>query len=271
MNEFQKYEFDILNRLIDFLDKNNLNYFLAGGSLLGAVRHKGFIPWDDDIDIGMKREDYEKLVNITKENDGYISENLQFQASDLENSIYPYGKVVDKFIKIKSENGLDDYLWVDIFPFEFLPKNDFKTKVLYKKESFLNKILYIKNMDWEYLKKSSKSRVKYLVKKMIYEIFLKRLDNKSIGKKMNNIAKKVNKKYENSEYLGCIVWGYDGKKEKVYAEDLDIINLEFEGKEIKTMKGYDRYLSNLYGDYMKLPPEEKRISHNFQIEKIKNS
>lgn len=269
MNELQKYEFNIFQKTINFLNKNNLNYFLVGGSLLGAIRHKGFIPWDDDIDIGMRRDDYEKLIEICRENDGYISENLQFIAVDLGNSIYPYAKIIDKSIKIKSENGLDDYLWLDIFPFDFLPESNLKATILYKREYFLKKILYIKNMDWEFLKKASKNYIKYFLKKIMYEIFLKRLDDKYIGNRMNKIAKKINKKYKDSEYSGCIVWGY-GKKEKIFTGDLEIIKVDFEGMELKAMKGYNHYLTNLYGDYMKLPPEEKRVHHDFQIEKIQN-
>ncbi len=267
MNELQKCEFNILQKTINFLNKNNLNYFLVGGSLLGAIRHKGFIPWDDDIDIGMRRDDYEKLIEICRENDGYISENLQFIAVDLGNSIYPYAKIIDKSIKIKSENGLDDYLWLDIFPFEFLPESNLKTVILYKREKFLEKMLYIKNLNSEFLKETSKNRVKYFFKKVIYNLVLKRIENYSIAEKMSKIAKKVNEKNKNSKYSGCLVWGY-GKKEKILTEDLDLINMSFEGKEVTVIKGYDNYMRALHGDYMKLPPEEKRVSHKFQIIKL---
>lgn len=267
MNNIQKLEFDILEKTIEFLNENSLKYFLVGGSLLGAIRHKGFIPWDDDIDIGMPRDDFEKLINICRKKNSKINENLILQSFKINDSIYPYCKVVNTKIRIKDDKGIDDYLWIDIFPFDFLPENKLVTKIVYKKENILKKLLFIKNMKEDYLNKVSKSRIKYFIKKIFIKLFLNRIEATTIAKKMDDIAIKTNKKYKNSKYIGGLVWGY-GPQEKIYSNDIKIKELMFEGKSVNGIEGYNHYLTNIYGDYMTLPPENKRITHSFQIEEL---
>ena len=122
--EVKKYILNILCEFAAFCDQNGLRYYLSGGTLLGAVRHKGFIPWDDDIDVMMPRNEFEKLEKIL--NEKKIAENLSFISYDNGNMHYPFGKVINTNIKIDDscvKDKLEQYLWIDIFPMDGIPES----------------------------------------------------------------------------------------------------------------------------------------------------
>ena len=124
LEEIHKEETEILKKFISFCDENNLTYYICGGTLLGAIRHKGFIPWDDDIDVMMPRNEFEKLEKIL--NEKKIAENLSFISYDNGNMHYPFGKVINTNIKIDDscvKDKLEQYLWIDIFPMDGIPES----------------------------------------------------------------------------------------------------------------------------------------------------
>ena len=123
MNEIQTMEFQILKQFKKYCKKRSINFFLVGGTLLGAVRHKGFIPWDDDIDVAMLRDSYNKLIQFAKENP-YIDSKKRYKILIplQKKHIYPYIKIIDtntiayeKYIKEEYANGL----WLDVFPYDY--------------------------------------------------------------------------------------------------------------------------------------------------------
>lgn len=253
LQEIKDIEVEILDYINEICKVNNLKFFLDSGTLLGAVRHKGFIPWDDDIDIIMPRQDYEKLITIMEK-----KEHERFQIKTWSNTNtynYSYSKIVDTSTKLieLDENGCDGYgVFVDVFPLDGLPNNIKKRR---RHQYIANKI---GNIIWYSLKDIKKE--KGIGK-------LKAICGKLIGhKRVLRIRDNYIKKYSiiNTQYGMNMVASFDIYREVEKTVFEDSINIEFEGKMYPAPKGYKRYLTILYGDYMKLPPEDQRISnHNF--------
>lgn len=261
LREIQLEELDILKHVVKIINKNKLNYSLCGGTLLGAVRHKGFIPWDDDIDIAMPRPDYEKLVKIFKKENK--NKNLELQCYENGTLFQPFAKIVNTSIEIKDNSICDQekrYLWIDIFPLDGLSQDDKELFRDYNRCKKIARLLYINH--YSVLKDRHSPFVKKIIKLLIKPYAM--LYN---GESILRIAKKYD--YNTSKYVGGIVWGY-GPQERNKKADLDnYIDWEFENCRFKIFKGYDSYLKGLYNDYMKLPPKEKRIIHGIIAWKTK--
>ncbi len=251
--EIQLEELNILLKVKKIIENNNLRYSLTGGTLIGAIRHKGFIPWDDDIDICMPRPDYEKFVNIFM--DQNTDSNLELKCPENGTSFQPFAKVVNKKIELIDHSICDQerrYLWVDIFPIDGISDNRKKAEKDFDKVKKIARLLYISH--YSVLKDKYSSTKKKIIKLLIKPYALL-YDCKSIIK----IAKKYD--YNSSKYVGNITWGC-GYGEINLKEDLDeVIDWEFEGYKFKVFKGYDAFLRNVYGNYMELPPIEKRKNH----------
>lgn len=254
LEEVRAIELEILKYVKKICDNNNLRYFLCGGTLLGAVRHKGFIPWDDDIDIALPRNDYMKLIDILKEGHRYRS--LSFYNN--EDYHYPFAKIVDTHtMLIEYEQypikGLG--VCIDVFPIDGLPRNS--QKIWYH----MMKLKICRRMLGLSLQKYPKSCniVKYIIKYIVWRF------SRIIGwKRWIRYVERLGTKYDynNGDKVGCIVAGYFEKEivsKKVFEKAIDV---EFEGEIFSAPVGYDEYLTSLYGNYMELPPEKERISHH---------
>lgn len=238
---------DILIDVDDFCKKNNILYYLAFGTLLGAVRHNGFIPWDDDLDIMMPRDDYERFIN------SYCSP--KYKCVHLGNDskyFYPFAKVYDvdtviiEDIMFSSEFGV----YLDIFPIDGVP--DKKTHNYLRKPILLQKVLRHKY--------SPISRPRNKVKKVLIHItklLLKPFSPHYIAKKINDSACLFS--YNDCQNVGVLVWGYDYKtfKRSMLGKGTGML---FENNTFIVPNDYDEILKSIYGDYMVLPPVEKRVS-----------
>lgn len=258
LKEMQEIELDIMKDVHQFCEENDIRYYLAGGTLLGAIRHKGFIPWDDDIDIAMPRPDYEKFVSK------YKSKNKYYKISSIENNpnhLFTFAKIYDtRTIKIE-ENlvyGKDNIggVEIDIFPVDGIPENiniSNKYFVNFKRLYTLYSVASCKFV-------KSKNKLKILLR-IALTIPCKLIGTKRFIEYINNKAKKID--FDESEFVACIVAPFYGNRERVLkASYIDKIKVEFEGQYFYGPKGYDEYLSSLYGDYMKLPPEKERVTHH---------
>ncbi|WP_430598102.1 LicD family protein [Enterococcus sp. AZ177] len=266
LKDLQQKELELLILFRDICDKNQLTYYISGGTYLGAIRHKGFIPWDDDIDVAMPRTDYDKFVEIASKE--FIGSKQFWHYSSISESKRPNSRLVDLSVKIVNNSWKvprQEPVWIDIFPLDGLPKSSVKANFHKMKLLFLKVMVGFAN--YENVQDNKKDRPlheKMLLK--VNSIF-------SIGKYLNlnhqyDILEDALRKYsdESSEvyfnFHGAYRFNSIFNKKNIYAEG---IILEFEGNYFNAPKNYDDYLKQIYGDYMQLPPEHMRNKHNTEI------
>ncbi len=258
----------MLKILNDFCNQENITYYICGGTLLGAIRHKGFIPWDDDVDILMPRPDYEKFHKIMEERGFKIQDNIIFRSFKYKNLLIPFAKILNTDLKMEEhyyDTRDDSYLWIDIFPMDGIPESENKTKKLYKKILFLRRLLSLIKVKDDIIENESKSKLMIIPKKIVRFFLSNRFVINRILKKMDKTAKKYD--FETSKYVGGVLWGY-GPQEKLLKSELTNIEVEFENLKVNTFSCYHKYLTNLYKDYMQLPPAEKRVAHGIKVSRI---
>ena len=258
LEEMQKINLDMLLEFDEICKSNDLRYDLVGGSLLGAVRHKGFIPWDDDIDVNMPRPDYEKFLKLSLEGDLQIPKHREIISERNKTFARHYARYIRHDVKRISEYSQDDdcpYIGIDIF----VEDGTYSNKLLFAIQTF--RINFWRRALLLSLSRpniSSKGKKVAVLKDIIRPIF-KCIGSYKIAKHLDRICSKV--KFEKAKYVAAINGMY-GKKERWLKEDmLPQTNLDFEGYKFPGYKNYDIYLSNLYGDYMKIPSENERKPH----------
>lgn len=255
---------ELLNMLVvfdRFCKENQLRYYLVGGTLLGAIRHHGFIPWDDDIDVCMPRPDYEKMKNLRDRfPDGYRLDNYWHKEDA------PYEKLLNLSLPIKTGLLKDvEYLWIDILPTDGLPASEEETEKIYKKEDTWRRILKMHQALYDKGKTKFGRMIKHAEKNVMRSIFT---TDRCISH-MNAIARTYD--YQNSDYVGNITWGLYGKGERMLKSEFEVpVSVSFEGCQFPTFQCWDSYLKGIYGDYMKLPPVEKRGTHKLDVWKNEN-
>ncbi len=250
VEELKKIQLDILIQVAEFCDQNGLRYFLAGGTLLGAIRHKGYIPWDDDIDIAMPRADYQMLLTSFK------SQNLEIISSELNRDCpYPFAKIYNKKTQLieLSDIKFDIGINIDIFPLDFFPDDLHESEKLVKRIRRLKYVLGAKVIVLVRRRSLLKNTILLFAKCLCSPINYRNIIQKMV---------KHSQTYKETNYMGIAIWGY-GMKERVPKEVFkDYTEVEFEGRKFKAPIGYDQWLGHVYGDYMQLPPEEKRCTHH---------
>ena len=259
-SEIKKIELKLLVEVDDICKKIGVKYSLAGGTLLGAVRHKGFIPWDDDIDIIMMRRDYNRFIEYCNSK----TIDIPFYViSHNNNSNYGklYAKAVDKKTIIKDSVVIDNDamgLFVDIFPIDYLEDSYEESVKKYNSTLVLRKLLLVKQ--WKKYYRNKEIPLYYEPFRFI-AFLLSRLLNAKL------LINKIESKYSNEKrkYSGAVSGAY-GVKEILKTELFEeLTTITFEGESFMAIKEYDKYLGSLYGDYMQLPPVGKRVSnHSFE-------
>ena len=252
MDELKEAQMKIMDYVDAFCRKNNINYSLDGGTLLGAVRHKGYIPWDDDIDIMMTRDEYNRFTEKWNS-----SGNHPFVLSNEEtgNSYgYPFGKVHDPKTVTYVGSFERTGVFIDVFPIDkVIDKEDFELRRkpilnLHKEREVALRWLQVKNSNSSWLK-----QVKLFFEKPRRGFY-------EYASMINDIAKSKNSNNAS--------WCYDlvspvSAKNLIPAETLNVyMDIPFEDRTYRAMVDYDTYLTCLYGDYMTPPPPEKQISHH---------
>jgi len=258
LKEIQYEEKEMLRELIDFFNKQNLVYYIWAGTYLGAVRHKGFIPWDDDIDLAMTRPEFDKFVKYLKKNNNKISENLDVIGYELGNSDFPILKVINKKIRVDETGEKNDkYFFIDIFPLDATPENNRK---FYKRCNFLFRIFILKREQKNKYDLIAANKFKKILK-TIFMTFLRIWKYDSYLKFYYKYCTKY--KYDDYDFVHNNVMT---NCSAVYnKKNLISMNFKFEDLVVNGIKDYDKFLSMGYGkDYMKLPPKDKRITHSFK-------
>ncbi|MGE9986733.1 LicD family protein [Lactobacillus johnsonii] len=244
--------------------KYDLKYTLDAGTLLGAVRHHGFIPWDDDIDVAMPYKDYKKLISLSSEinkNNRFIIHGYSKEINDKENYIYPYLKLEDNhtiadFKMNKDQGGA----WVDIFPLNNVPANSKLYLKYIRKLRIYYRLLFIGN------RRFKENKIKSGIRSLIY------LDRNRMRDKMIKSIDKLDELPATnylSETIGNCMCDTSTEvfRKKIPVEWFDnLAELEFEGYKFCAISEYEKYLTMQYGDWRKLPPLEDRVNgHSFDL------
>ncbi len=246
-------QLDILDYIVGVCEKNGIDYCLFFGTLLGAYRHRGYIPWDDDLDIACRREDYERLLKaLRNENDS----RFYVQCYDLEaDSPALHAKVRMNGTRCVERNVVSDSqnlgIFVDIFPLDYY-SDDFK----HRAAAFLIKYFYSVRQFKLFGRRISS--LKDLIKLPFLPFSLG-----FINRRITRLLESVNKK---QDFITCYICNYDAGRCSCNAqwfEETDV--LEFENRYYKAPAAASNVLERLYGeDYMTLPPEDKRVTHSYQ-------
>ena len=269
LRELQLKELDILKDCLEIMKKNNLRYYMLGGTFLGAVRHKGFIPWDDDIDIGMPRDDYDKFCEIAKRE---LNKPLILSCFLEDENYNEYiSRVVNEDILLFRDDSKVHRivnLWIDIFPLDGLPNNSVLRNLHKINLLFLRLLLQYSNFE----KGVNMKKERNVIEAILIKIgpLVSKVCRFDVKKRLLAIDKSLRHyKYEQSKYVVNFMGAYKFKEmfpRKIYE---DCTEYQFEDLFLPAPRDYDKVLSQMYGDYMKLPEENQRFSHSIQLEKAK--
>ena len=259
LEDLKKIELSVMKEIHKICTEQDIKYSLCGGTLLGAIRHGGFIPWDDDIDIMMPRPDYDRFVKYCQENE------TPFDLLSLETDErygYLFAKAMAKNTKIIEENsnpnGIEMGVYVDIFPIDGLADTYEEALKEFKSSRFKREMLVAKN--WTKYFRSKTRSWKYEPIRFAFFVASRFVSMKKLTAKLQNVFRKNS--FDERLYVAAIFGSYREKEiiKKEYFDDY--VALEFENEKFNAIVGYKEYMKSIYGDYMKLPPEEKRVSHH---------
>lgn len=262
LRELQKIEAKILKMFVDFCNEHSLRVYIIGGTLIGAVRHKGFIPWDDDIDVSMPRPDYDKLVELQKQGI-YISDHCYLQSDETDDSfngyipqvVYRESRMLSGQYRKKEELKIG----LSVFVYEGTPKSELMRKIYFKEMYMLRSMHALCRADFAHVNTKAAKLMG-----PILQPFFRYKDTKKYRDKILSASKKY--PYERSEFVAPTA-DANGDKEIVSRKAYDEpVELEFEGFKCYAASNYIEHLTKYYGDYMQLPPEEERKpKHSFDM------
>ena len=264
LSEHKSIMIEILQAFASFCEEFGLKYFLDAGTLLGAVRHKGFIPWDNDMDICLMRPDYDRMVEILRERHYKLNDHIIFEIP--EDSIYCFSKLSDtrtKLIEFPDTWPEECYVYIDVFPKDGLKDLSFRTKMVCKITEYLGLFHWFNKHSIPYWKEKKKGLKKWIA--TIAGIFVK--DKNKPYRLQQRFIKWYAKGHplESCEFANTLV---NGEFHRICHRNCfdERILMDFEEKKFYGPKGYDEWLRVLYGDdYMTPPPPEKQIVHNIDV------
>ena len=259
-------DLDIVKAVINLCEKHGLKYYMLGGTMLGAIRHGGFIPWDDDIDLGMFREDYEKFLELATELPAHLKVVNYRNTPSYQ---YYITRVLDAETKVIEERIGNDNKYtnasIDIFPIDGAPNNEALRKIYFFRVLYhraLMSLCYKDSIDRKRSRGGAEKILLWVMERLPVEKITTPYKQKC---KIDKLLRK--QKINGAKYIGNIMGAYR-TREIVPAEFYGSGKMyPFEDIELRGMDMADEYLKWTYGDYMKLPPEEKRKTH-FKILEI---
>ena len=267
LNDTQRYILHVLREVTRVLEDLNIPYFMQGGTMLGAIRHDGFIPWDDDVDLGIPRADYDRLL---KEVSARLPENLELRTYDDETDHhYYFARIVDKRYQIRRMGSIEERLeniWVDLVPLDGMP-NGCVSRQWHKMRLLMTRLKF-------HLSCFEKVNIKRPGRPLVERIIIRIAMITRVGKWWNTRKQldkmdRLLKKYppEKSKYLVNFTGQTSFKfnemfKKEVYGKGKEY---PFEDMVLVGPEQYDAYLKSLYGDYMTPPKEEDRNAHAAEL------
>lgn len=259
LTELKTVQLGILEEVAKYCKNNKIRYSLFFGTLLGAIRHKGYIPWDDDIDIMMPRPDYEKFIETFKTTNNEIR-----VVSILHDKNYPYS-----FAKVENANTklieFSDFCYdigvnIDIFPIDGIPKENFFFQFFFQLLSLKRNLLLLKIIKIDFTKRRYYKNLILIFSKIVLKTISSRIIIRSINKQITKYQ------FNSSDYVMASSFPGIKKHHKMKRVNCErFIDLDFESNKYKGLKFYDEFLKMQYGNYMELPPlEERKTHHSFE-------
>lgn len=247
----------ILSEFDRICRKHNLKYSLTYGTLIGAVRHKGFIPWDDDVDVVMPRPDYEKFRTLAIS--GELGEHYLLSDDRGKKAFYPFLKLMDNRYGIKCWTNREvPYLYIDIFPLDGAPKSEKEITKKFRRRTRFNAMGAFAR--WAVPEKKPYVLLR-LIGLPVYLIGTIYGNARASKKALKNAIKDD---YETSEKVGVFVYCYSRLVMDKHIFD-DLIELPFEDRSFYAIASYDTFLRSVYGEYMTPPPEHKQVTHGLKV------
>lgn len=257
---------NIFKEIKPFLEKSSTPYYLLGGSLLGAVRHKGFIPWDDDIDIGIVREDYERFLETVSKN---LPEHLELRSyRDESDHHYYFSRIVDTRYVLSREGSLvsrKENLWVDIFPLDGMPNNWLLRRIHMLRLLWVRFCYHVACFDKVNLKRPNRPLSERIIIAIVKNVHLGgHRDYKKWLVKLDKLLRKY--KVKDSNWIVNFMGQYKFKEmfPKSYYGNGKLYT--FEDMQLMGPEDYDKVLTQMYGDYMKEPEDCDKNVHNAYFE-----
>lgn len=253
--EQRQIRFELLCYFDEMCRKNNIHYSLTGGTLLGAVRHKGFIPWDDDVDVFLTRPEFEKLDAIFPDDQRFIWQSRNKKPK----YEYVFGRLIDTKTVILDAGGMPSEgngIFLDVCVVDGVPDQ----VLLRKWHIFLMKLIYKGRRSVIY----DISQTEYFEKGIVTRLAKTFIRKATSLEFWQCLMEREMKRYpfERGEFVGNFTSQYGGR-ELMHRSSWDsYVELEFEGRKFEACIGWNEYLKNIYGDYMQFPPEDKRKGHH---------
>ena len=269
LRRIQLCELELIHLFVEICEKEHLMYYMIGGTMLGAIRHKGYIPWDDDADFGMPRPDYETFIRVAGK---YMPDEMKVSMigdDEWEKGDKPYQlrliNMQAKFKRNGSQNSFTTNAWIDIFPMDGMPNQPILNRIFHTKILFLIKLYNLSRFD-TYVKLSNKHRPLWIQAGvwLCSHVPLQRFF--SVEKQWRVLDKALKKQsYDNSDYMfnaiGAVYYRERFKKTSFGKENF----YQFEDLLLRGPEAYDAYLTQIYGDYMTPPPESERNKHGLEL------
>lgn len=258
LEELHSQELEIMIKIDEICRSQNITYYIHYGTLLGAVRHKGFIPWDDDLDIIMPRVDYERFLDYMREHKDSLKPLELIHYSVNKKYIYPIARVSDSRFKIDYQDAVDYGLgvFVDIYPYDGCGNTRQEAKQIVEGLEKEKQLIRLAGID--HFVPSPLGKFRSIIKHISFYAF-KLVGPTFFLKRIDRMCKK--RSYDDCKYVNCTVWNYIFF-EKEWFEPAE---MEFEGHSFIGPKHYDEILTATYGNYMELPPEDERKGHHNYI------
>ena len=266
MDLLHQVDLNIVKEVVAICEKHGFTYFMLGGTMLGAIRHKGFIPWDDDIDLGIPRKDYDRFLEIAPKE---LSAHLRLVNYHTDPEYHYYiTRILDTETKVEEERIGNDNRYtnasIDIFPVDGTPNNKLLRKIYFFRVLYhraLMSLCYKDSIDRKRPRGTAEKALLWVMERLPIEKMTTPYKQKA---KIDKLLRK--QKVEGAKFIGNIMGAYRTK---------EIVPAEFYGKgkmypfediELRGMDMADEYLKWTYGDYMRLPPEDKRKTHFMILE-----
>ncbi len=254
LDELKAAQLDILDFVAQFCEDNSIHYWIDCGTLLGAIRHKGYIPWDDDIDIGMLRDDYDRFISVFPKKN--LNSRYKLSCLEIDKAFHvAFAKILDTRTVLyePDENGFKTGVNIDVFVYDNAPDDDTELQKQFERRDLYKKLYLIKTT--KHL--PEKTSVTKCLKILLHYCLAVIPNSYFIGKIIQN-----SKKYMNVSTNR--VGNFTSETRQVCSKNVfqSFTVAEFEGRKYRVPAGYDEWLRSFYGDYMKLPPIEKQVSHH---------